>query len=50
MAMPKPEAIATQLALPAAALPPCAYAGMVIVMMAISANNPIIILLMSFSL
>src|SRR5664279_4165797 len=38
MAMPKPEAIATQLVAGAAAVVPCAYAGMVIMLMASSAN------------
>ena len=39
--MPKPEAIATQLVVGAAAAPPCAYAGMVIIIMASSENIPI---------
>src|SRR5664279_140382 len=42
MAMPKPEAMATQLVAGAAAVVPCAYAGMVIILMASSANITII--------
>src|SRR5208283_4528466 len=41
IAMPKPEAIGTQ-GLGAAAVPPCAYAGMVIIRMASSAKITII--------
>src|SRR5262245_38857271 len=42
IAMPKPEAMATQLVAGAEAVLPCAYAGMVIMVMASSANITII--------
>src|SRR5215472_12731933 len=40
-AIPKPEAIATQFVAGAAA-PPCAYAGIVIIIMASTENTPIV--------
>jgi hypothetical protein len=42
MAMPNPEAMGTQLVAGAAALPPCAYAGMAISIMAPSEKNMVI--------
>jgi hypothetical protein len=47
IAMPKPEAIATKFVPPAA--PPCAYAGMVIIMMASSDKKIIITFRIFFS-
>jgi hypothetical protein len=41
MAMPKPAAIGTRFT-GAAAVPPCAYAGIVIVMTASTENTPIV--------